>query len=77
MSRALLRLCVLLHVVALALSGCSPLVMPAPQSPPINTSDRLFAGVERADIRHRLLVEHDPPGLDEHGGSHPGHEVSS
>jgi hypothetical protein len=33
--------------------------------------------VERADIRHRLLVEHDPPGLDEHGGSHLGHEVSS
>ena len=56
MSRALLRLCVLLHVVALALSGCSPLVMPAPQSPPINTSDRLFAGVERADIT-------PPPGL--------------
>jgi hypothetical protein len=33
--------------------------------------------VERADIRHRLLIEDDAAGFHENGGFHLGHDVFS
>lgn len=57
MSRAALCLYAVLHVLALALAGCSPLTTPAPLSPTsIDEGPSLRAGIARADIT-------PPPGL--------------